>query len=334
MLNQKTKTLNQDTEFVTPPWADFIKDEMVMVENRLREAPQGQHTMLTGIIQGLFNAGGKRIRPSVCMLTAGMFNTAIDHAISVAASVEMLHTATLVHDDLIDGAMIRRGAPTLNYLWSSDIAVLAGDYMFARAASLIADVEIIPVMKLFSETLEVILNGEITQKFTKWQIDRGEYEDRIYAKTAALFVLSTHASALLGGADITNLNAMIDFGHSIGMAFQIVDDVLDYVGKSDKVGKPLGGDLRQGLFTLPAILFSEYQPHDEDINTLLEVKEADPILVQRLIEKIRKSGAIAESMQEARDRLERGKRALDHLPPSIYKDSLLSLAEQSVHRDI
>lgn len=307
---------------------------MIAVETRLRETPPGQHQMLTATIQGLFDAGGKRVRPSLCLLTAMLFNANSDHAISLAAAVEMLHTATLVHDDLIDGAMLRRGAPTLNALWSSDIAVLAGDYLFARAASLIAEVEIVPIMKLFAGTLEVILNGEITQKFSKWQIDRTEYNARIYAKTAALFVLSSHSAAILGGADEVTLEALIRFGHAIGMAFQIVDDVLDYVGAPDKLGKPIGGDLRQGLFTLPAIIFSETHPHDEDIQTLIKQKEADPVLVERLIEKIHDSGATGESMQEARAFLARGVKVVEGIPNSTYKDSLMDLAEEVVNRDI
>ncbi len=304
-----------------------------MVETRLRATPQNQHEMLTGTIQGLFNAGGKRIRSSLCLLTARLFKADIDQAVYLSAAVEMLHTATLVHDDLIDEAMLRRGVPTLNTLWSSDIAVLAGDYLFARAASLIAKVEIVPIMKLFANTLETILNGEITQKFSKWQIDRYAYEDRIYAKTAALFVLSTQSAALLGGADQTSINAVIDFGHSIGMAFQIIDDILDYVGTSDKLGKPIGGDLRQGLFTLPAILYAEIYPQDKDMNALLRLKEADPILVQRVIEKIQKSGAIEASLNEAHTLIQRGGHELTNLPASLYKDALLDLADEIANRE-
>jgi geranylgeranyl pyrophosphate synthase len=334
MLGHKTNTLYHKPALLTPSWKNVIRDELDLVEDRLRQGPYSQHPVLSTTIEGLFNSGGKRVRPTVCMLTAKLFEANINQAVSLAASVEMLHTATLVHDDLIDGAMLRRGAPTLNSLWSSDIAVLVGDYMFARAASLVAEVEIIPVMKLFSKTLETILNGEITQKFSKWEIDRSAYEARIFAKTAALFVLSTHSVTLLGGPDGASLDSMINFGHNIGMAFQIVDDVLDYVGTSDKVGKPIGGDLRQGLFTLPAILFSEAHPFDKDINTLLEKKEAEPILVQRIIQKIQKSGAVEESLQEARDLLERGKHDMSQSPPSIYKDALLDLAEQLIHREM
>jgi len=289
--------------------------------------------MLSGTIDDLFNAGGKRVRPSLCLLSSRLFNADIHHAILLSAAVEMLHTATLVHDDLIDRAMLRRGAPTLNSLWSSDIAVLAGDYLFARAASMIAEVEIVPIMKLFAKTLEIILNGEITQKFSKWQMDRHAYEERIYAKTAALFVLCTQSAALLGDADPTGIKTVVDFGRSLGLAFQIIDDILDYVGTPDKMGKPIGEDLRQGLFTLPVINYAENHPQDEDIKMLLNFKEGDPAVVQRLMDKILNSGAIEASLQEARAYIQTGSQKLSYLPPSRYKDALLDLASEVTHRD-
>jgi geranylgeranyl pyrophosphate synthase len=334
MLEQKITPLLIKPTFLASSWSDPIRNQLAAVENRLREVPEGQHSVLTNAIEGLFGAGGKRVRPALSLLTAGMFEVDEDQAVSVAAAVEMLHTATLVHDDLIDGAMLRRGAPTLNSIWSSDVSVLVGDYLFSRAASLIARVKVVDIMDLFADTLSVILNGEITQKFSKWQIDRQEYDRRIYAKTAALFVLSAQSAAILGGADTASLSAVIDFGHNLGMAFQIVDDVLDYVGKANKLGKPIGGDLRQGLFTLPAILYDEAHPNDRDIQYLLEERDGNPEIVENLIRKIQKSEAISAAMQEAFAFLEKGQYALELIPHSIYKDSLFMLAEVLVNREM
>ena len=334
MLDQKTKTIYHKPTFISPSWLEPIQADMDRVEIRLTETPPGQHSMLTGTIRDLFNAGGKRVRPSMCLLTARMFDADPDHSISLAAAVEMLHTATLVHDDLIDGAMFRRNIPTLNSIWTPDISVLAGDYLFARAASMISDVEIVPVMKLFAGTLETILNGEITQKFSKWQVDRDEYEERIYAKTAALFVLSTHSAALLGGADPDEIDAMIAFGRSIGTAFQIVDDVLDYTSTSDKLGKPIGGDLRQGLFTLPAILYIDEHPDDPVFNAYLSEGSVESGDVQVVIDQILASGAIEASLKEAKARLNRGRQILQVFRPSPYKDALMELAVQLVERDL
>jgi geranylgeranyl pyrophosphate synthase len=334
MLEQKITPLLVKPTFMAASWSDPIRVQLAAVESRLREVPEGQHPVLTGAIEGLFGAGGKRVRPALSLLTAGIFGVDEDQAVSVAAAVEMLHTATLVHDDLIDGAMLRRGAPTLNSIWSSDVSVLVGDYLFSRAASLIARVKVVDIMDLFADTLSIILNGEITQKFSKWQIDRQEYDQRIYAKTAALFVLSAQSAAILGGADSASLSAVIEFSHNLGMAFQIVDDVLDYVGKTDKLGKPIGGDLRQGLFTLPAILYDEAHPDDQDIQYVLDKRDGNPEAVEKLIRKIQKSGAIGAAMQEAYAFLEKGQYALEFMPNSIYKDALFLLAEVLVNREM
>ena len=334
MLDQNTKTLYHNPALLTSPWLAPIQDELALVESRLQSVSQEQHAMLTGTIQDIFSAGGKRVRPALCLLTAGLFDADSDQAISLAAAVEMLHTATLVHDDLIDGALIRRGSPTLNALWSPDISVLAGDFLFARAASLISQVEIVPVMRLFASTLETILNGEITQKFTKWQVNRDEYEDRIYAKTGALFVLSTQSAAMLGGADPKALQAVIDFGHQVGTAFQIVDDVLDYVGATEKLGKPVGGDLRQGIFTLPAILYAEEYPQDGLFLDYLNQRVNGDATVQELIARIQASGVVEASLAEAHERLASGREVLSGLPDSIYRQALLDLAGHLVERDL
>ncbi len=333
MLDQNTKTIYSKTALVSFPWLAPIQDELAFVEARLQGASQEQHAMLTGTIQDIFGAGGKRVRPALCLLTAGLFDADSDQAISLAAAVEMLHTATLVHDDLIDGALIRRGSPTLNALWSPDISVLAGDFLFARAASLISQVEIVPVMRLFANTLETILNGEVTQKFTKWQVDREEYEARIYAKTGALFVLSTQSAAMLAAADPEPLQAISDFGQAVGTAFQIVDDVLDYAGNAEKLGKPIGGDLSQGIFTLPAILYAESHPQDELFQDYLNQGVNSNQTVETLIDRIQASGAIEASLAEARSRLVRGLEALAGLPDSIYNQALRDLAMQLVERE-
>jgi len=330
--SDRPKISTEPTGAVLSDWAKPIQRELSFVETRMREVPAGHHEILTGAIQTLYDSGGKRVRPALTLLTAGLFKANFEHTIAVAAAVEMLHTATLVHDDLIDGALLRRGAPTLNAIWSSDISVLVGDYLFARGANLIAEVENVRVMDLFANTLAVILNGEITQKFSKWHIDRAEYDQRIYAKTAALFVLCTQSAAILGGSSQRDFEALSVFGRQVGMAFQIVDDILDFVSTSEQIGKPVGGDLRQGIFTLPAIYFAENHPHDKDVITLLENQNGRSTLTQRVIEKIQHSGSIEAAMEEARQFALEGKQAIEHFTPSVYKDSLLAIADQVVNR--
>ena len=179
-----------------------VQEGLAAVEARLRQAVQDQHSSLTAATERLLNAGGKRIRPAICLMAASIFEADPDRCVSLAAAVEMMHTATLVHDDLIDGAALRRGVPTLNADWPADAIVLAGDYLFARAASLIAQTNHPRLIELFAKTLMIVVNGEIKQRFSgRGCINRDDYYERIYAKTAAMFVLATEAAATLGEAD-------------------------------------------------------------------------------------------------------------------------------------
>ena len=311
-----------------------IQEELAAVKVRLHKTAQGQHDSLTTAAECLLNSGGKRIRPAISLLAAGMFKADFDHSVSLAAAVEMLHTATLVHDDMIDGALLRRGMPTLNAGWSPDVTVLMGDYLFARAASLVAQTNNLRIINLFAETLIVIVNGEVKQKFSQGHISRDDYYERIYAKTAAMFVLSTEAAAMLGNADAASLEAIGEFGRQVGMAFQIVDDVLDFIGESDQIGKPVGGDLRQGLFTLPAIYYAEAHPNDPDMNALLNGHAGDRDIVPRVVKAVRESDAIAAALREAREFVARAQLALTEIPDSPFTAALSALSHYIVDRSL
>ena len=313
-------------------WAEPIREEMTAVEMHLRQVPAGQEDLITVATKRLLEAGGKRIRPGMCLLAAGMFGVGSERAVSLAAGVEMLHTATLVHDDLIDSAQVRRGVPTLNADRSPGFTVLAGDYLFARAASLVAQTENVCTMELFAQTLMVILNGEVAQRATRWQADRREYDRRIYAKTAALFVLTTRAAAVLGGADEASKQAAVEFGRFVGMAFQIVDDVLDFVGDMNQLGKPTGSDLRQGLLTLPAICYAEAHPDDPDLKALLKTKDGDHSTVQRVVDSVCSSTAVEEALQVAREYIALAQQAIESLRSSVYTDALSALAASVIER--
>lgn len=314
------------------PWMDMIKSELSAVEKCLRSAPDGQHEWLGMVTGNLVQAGGKRIRPAISLLAAGIFNVATERAVTLAAGIEMLHTATLVHDDLIDHADTRRGTPTLNAVSGGDAAVLVGDYLFARAANLVALTDHVGVMDEFAKTLMVILNGEVEQRFNRWRTDRTAYIARIYAKTAALFVLAAQAPALLGNAGERERLALKNYGRSAGLAFQILDDVLDYTAQTASLGKPAGGDLRQGIITLPMIHFIEQYPDDPDVHSVVFGHNGQHESAPRLIEKVRNSGAIAASMQEARRHIEMARDALNALPLSVYSRMLSDLATTVVER--
>jgi geranylgeranyl pyrophosphate synthase len=264
-----------------------------------------------------------------------MFGADHENTMTLAAAVELLHTATLVHDDLIDGALLRRGNPTLNAQWSPAATILTGDFIFARAAKLAAETDSIEVMNLFAQTLSTIVNGEITQMFnSRGLASREDYFDRTYAKTASMFELAAKAPVYLSDTDTDALAAMRRYGYEVGMAFQIVDDILDFTSDQADVGKPVASDLRQGLITLPALCYMEKNPDNPDIKIAIEKGEQDKDGLDRLVEAIRKSGAIEQAMNEARKFVDRGLSALENMPSGPEHQALEELANYVVSREI
>lgn len=313
-----------------------VQDQLQFIEGRIREqAGEEHHPDLRSALAHLLSSGGKRIRPTLGLLVGNMLGAPEEKLITLGASVELLHTATLVHDDLIDGALLRRGMPTLNARWSPAATVLTGDFLFARAAKLAAETDHLPLMKLFAETLATIVNGELTQMFSaRGVIDRDNYYQRIYAKTASLFEMASLAATMVATENEEMRASMKIFGYEVGMAFQIVDDILDFTGDQSTVGKPIGSDLLNGLVTLPAIYFAEANPDDEDVLSLPEGGWKDTERVQRLVDSIRQSAATQHSMDEARQAISRALKALSRAPLSPEREALENLAKFIVDRKI
>jgi geranylgeranyl pyrophosphate synthase len=313
-----------------------VQDQLKFVEQRIREqAGDDHHPDLRSALEHILSAGGKRIRPTLGLLVGNMLGAPEEKLITLGASVELLHTATLVHDDLIDGALLRRGIPTLNARWSPAATVLTGDFLFARAAKLAAETDYLPLMKLFADTLATIVNGELTQMFSaRGVIERDNYYQRIYAKTASLFEMASLAASMVATEEEDTRAAMKVFGYEVGMAFQIVDDILDFTGEQSAVGKPIGSDLLNGLVTLPAIHFAEAHPNNEDVLSLPEGGWKDTERVQRLVDNIRQSEAIQQAMDEARQAVGRALKSLSDAPVSPEKEALENLAKFIVDRKI
>ena len=316
--------------FLTP-----IHQEIKLIEERIRSQAEESHPDLRAALDHLLAAGGKRVRPTLCLLVGNMLGAPLEKLICLGAAVELLHTATLVHDDLIDGALLRRGMPTLNARWSPPATVLTGDFLFARAANLAAETDHLPLMKLFSETLATIVNGELTQMFgSRGLISRDNYYKRIYAKTASLFEMTTKASAMVSPTDEFTVETMRDFGYQVGMAFQIVDDILDFSGEQSAVGKPLGSDLLNGLITLPAIYFAEHNPNDPDVASLPNGGWTNVENMARLVDNIRSSSCTKKAMIEAEGHIERALSMLESLESCPERDAMESLAKYIIDRKI
>jgi geranylgeranyl pyrophosphate synthase len=316
--------------FISP-----VQDQLQLVEARLHAQADGRHPDLRAALGQILAAGGKRIRPTITLLVGNMLGAPEDRLVTLGAALELLHTATLVHDDLIDGSLLRRGMPTLNARWSPAATVLTGDFLFARAAQLAADTDHLPLMKLFAKTLAVIVNGELTQMFSaRGVVDRENYALRIYAKTASLFEMTSRAAAMLSSVNEATIETMRMFGYETGMAFQIVDDILDFTGEESTVGKPVGSDLLNGLVTLPAIYYAEACPEDEDVKSLANGGWGSQERMQRLVESIRKTDAVKKAMDEAKQHAKRALRILEDFDPSPEREGLENLVKYIVDRNV
>jgi geranylgeranyl pyrophosphate synthase len=312
----------------------LVQERILLVENLMRSQSDGHHPGLGAAMEHLLASGGKRVRPAVALLTGDMLGAQADNVVTLGAAIELLHTATLVHDDLIDGALLRRGIATLNSQWSPAATVLTGDYIFARAAKLAAETNSIPVMRLFSQTLATIVNGELTQLFASRGVaSRENYFQRIYAKTASMFELATAAAAMLSPVESATIEAMRGFGYDIGMAFQIVDDVLDFTAEQATLGKPVASDLRQGLITLPALFYVESNPDDPEMQSILGGHFFSDERIDRLVYSIRESGCIQRSIDVAQEYVNGALDKLHQQPACPERDALEELSRYIVDRN-
>lgn len=313
---------------------NYLEDRLVKVEQKMVSYSSGYHPDLMAALDHLMAAGGKRVRPIITLLMGMMMGAEEEKLISLSASIELLHTATLVHDDLIDGALLRRGNPTINSHWTPAATVLTGDYIFAQAARLAAEIGSTEAMSIFAETLSIIVNGEISQLFGKSKVPtREDYYFRIYEKTGSLFALSARAAVMISPADRKFIEPAKNYGEELGKAFQIVDDVLDFTGDQERVGKPIGNDLRQGIPTLPTIYYGEQNPDDNVLLACLDgtasEEEADG-----LIQRINESGVIEQALMEARHCVDKAVQNLEGFPEGREKDALEKLGPLLLNRDI
>lgn len=316
--------------FLTP-----VQAQLQQVEARLHAQADERHPDLRAALEQILAAGGKRIRPTLGLLVGNVHGAPEDRLVALCAAIELLHTATLVHDDLIDGSLLRRGTPTLNARWSPAATVLTGDFLFARAAKLAAQTANLPLMELFAETLAVIVSGELNQMFSaRGEISREGYYARIYAKTASLFELTTRGATMISAAGEEMAQTMGKFGFELGMAFQIVDDVLDFTGEQAEMGKPIGSDLLSGLVTLPAIYFAEMEPHNPDVKSLAEGGWANQERMNRLVEAIRRTDSVKLALDEALKHVDSALGLLRTVGPGTEREALENLARFIVDRRV
>jgi geranylgeranyl pyrophosphate synthase len=304
-----------------------IQGDLSKVKDTLKSISRIEYKWLSDQLSYIVSETGKGMRPALTLLSGKLFHYNLEYLLPMAASVETMHTATLVHDDAIDNASTRRGRTTINNLWGDEIAILMGDFLFARAGEFVADTQNPRVIKLFSHTLGIISSGEIGQFRGSYNANqkREDYFQRIYRKTGSLFSLSTQSGAILGGAPEESVTIMKEYGDNLGIAFQIVDDILDFTSTEEKMGKPVGSDLIQGTLTLPAMMVIERNPGDNPVKSLFENKDFKN--VARVIDIVRNTSIIQDCYKIAGEYKDKACKNLKSLPETASRQSLFDLAD-------
>jgi geranylgeranyl pyrophosphate synthase len=311
-----------------------LHDDLLRVEKKMRGSLEVEHPTLAELLTYVIDHGGKRLRPAL-LIAASRFYPVEDEekVVAAAAAIELLHTASLVHDDLVDNALLRRGSPTLNKFWGGGTTVLIGDYLLARSAWLATHTRNLRLIEKFSDTLVIIVDGELREIFKTSSIfSRDDYSRRIYSKTASLFAISTEAGAMLSAAPDEHVQLLREYGYNVGMAFQIIDDILDFTGKEGEVGKTVGNDLRQNVVTLPLIYWHEANPSDERVERILQREGEREQLLTAIVSEVSQSSAINASFNEACNYITKAQRLLDALPDSPIKPLMRDLADFVVQR--
>lgn len=310
-----------------------IQKDLSLVEAALAALKETGFPPLAQMLDLVLRSGGKRLRPALALLAGSFQDYRLELLVPLAASIELLHTATLVHDDVIDNALTRRGQPTANSLFHNSTTVMLGDYLFAHAAQLVARTGNLRAIRLFAETLRRMAEGEIIQDMTAYDADQTvqSYLQRIGGKTASLFATACEGGAIVSGAPEAWIAALSEYGYNLGLGFQIVDDILDFIGEKEELGKPVGSDLMQGTLTLPSLLILERYPDDNPIHRLFARPERHDYLAEA-VAMIRDSDIPQQAYQMARSFGEGAQRALAALPESPPRRTLLSIVDYVLER--
>jgi octaprenyl-diphosphate synthase len=315
---------------------ELLREDLVAVEQELGRDAASSVSTITEIAEYLREGGGKRIRPSLLLLSAHQLDFFGHSAIRLGAVVEMVHTATLVHDDIIDGADIRRGRPSANTTWGNEKCVLAGDWLYMQAFKVALEERNLRVLDLLINLTQQMVEGELLQiqKLGK-MVSEAEYYDLIFRKTACLFSISMRLGAVLAGATEAEESSLGAFGRAVGLAFQIVDDVLDLTATEEVLGKPVASDLREGKATLAVVHAADHGTASDRkaIRRVLDDRSFENVSRQQIREILVRNGSVEYAMAAADRYAEQSRQALAPLADSEFKRALLWVPDFVVARE-
>ena len=314
--------------------ADFLALAMERVDEVIRTRLSSKVALVDQIARYIVEAGGKRVRPRLLLLFADALGHEGSAQHELAATVEFIHTATLLHDDVVDESSLRRGRATANTLFGNAASVLVGDFLYSRAFQMMVSVNQMRVLDVVADATNVIAEGEVLQLMNMHDPDLAvdDYLQVIRFKTAKLFEASARLGAILGKADAATEEACADFGRRLGTAFQLVDDLLDYEGCSEELGKNVGDDIREGKATLPVLLAMERCSPEEREMLRQAIRTGEVEGLSQIIEVVRGTGAIEATRSAAEEEIARARANLDVLPAGRAREALLELCVRAVHR--
>ena len=313
---------------------EFIAPEMEAVDRVIRTRLNSEVALIRQVAEYIIGGGGKRLRPALLLLSAGAFGYHGTHHYELAAVIEFIHTATLLHDDVVDESALRRGRPTANSLFGNSASVLVGDFVYSRSFQMMIDVENMRVLKVLADATNVIAEGEVLQLMNcnNPDIDEQGYLQVIRYKTAKLFEAATRLGAILGGASGADEESIAGYGVHLGTAFQLIDDVLDYSGDQTTTGKNVGDDLAEGKATLPLIYAMEHGTPEQAALIRHAIEQGGLTDLTAVLAAIRQTGAIEYARRQAGTESRMACAALAALPDTRYRDHLLQLADFAVTR--
>ena len=308
--------------------------EMKEVDAVIRRRLASEVVLIDQISQYIIGAGGKRIRPLLVLLFSRALGFQGAERFELAATVEFIHTATLLHDDVVDESDLRRGRKSANAIFGNAASILVGDFVYSRAFQMMVSVNRMRVLQVLSDATNVIAEGEVLQLMNMHDADLrvDDYLKVIRFKTAKLFEASARLGAVLADAPEDIEEACADYGRSLGTAFQLIDDLLDYEGSTQDLGKNVGDDLREGKPTLPLLLAMQRGTPEERELIRGAIQRGEVERLAEVIEVVRRTGSIQATRDAARQQVEQAQRSLAALRPSIYRDALIELCMNSVER--
>ena len=331
MKSSPTRTQSLQKAFAR--FAPLVRKDLGKVRRNLDNLPETAPPLLKEILKHSVMSPGKLMRPALVILGTQLHAKPNAGTVLVATGMELLHIASLIHDDTVDDADLRRGRNTVAHTWGSQLAILTGDYIFASAAKFVCDTGSLQLVRRFAETIMDLSSGELMERFLAYNPNqnRGDYEERIFKKTASLFAASAECSALLQNASSKTISALTSYGTNMGMAFQIVDDILDFTGTSDEFGKPVGQDLANGTLTLPSILLLEQYPKQNPIKALFARENIESNL-RLALEMVTNANVITISYTIAKHYTDKAIASLTQFPNSLPKEALTEMAEYALSR--